>query len=111
MAAGGLHPVVQELADRYPRCRTTKDKMVAIDGLIHRFHHELENRWRNASGWNLIEGKEEEVVGFLREPTGTTRLPRSSPTVIGYLEGLDVQGEQTRSPECGNWRAVLTRQP
>ena len=69
MAAGGLHPTIEAYHTRYPRLRTTREKMVQIDALIHRFHHELEKRWGPLFGWNLIEGTGKEIQAFLNDLT------------------------------------------
>jgi hypothetical protein len=60
--------VVQFIAD-WERARTYKQKMLAIDGVIHRWHHETKLAERGAVGRpvgvNLIEGSRKQVIAFL----------------------------------------------
>ncbi len=60
--------VVQFIND-WERARTYKQKMLAIDGVIHRWHHETKLAERGAVGRpvgvNLIEGSRKQVIAFL----------------------------------------------
>ena len=60
--------VVQFIAD-WERARTYKQKMLAIDGVIHRWHHETKLAEKGAVGRpvgvNLIEGSRKQVIAFL----------------------------------------------
>ena len=50
----------------YPRARTTKERMVCIDQLIHSFHISLRTgRAGRSFANNLIEGSHDQVVEFL----------------------------------------------
>lgn len=50
----------------YPRARTTEERMVCIDQLIHSFHISLQTGKLNRSfANNLIEGSHDQVVEFL----------------------------------------------
>ncbi len=80
----------------YPTARTPKDKILAIDRLIHEFHHWLSNDVvlpTRSAAVNLIEGKLTDVVRFLDELT--------------YGEGLPEEVETRRD----EWRSTLDRQP
>ena len=60
--------VVQFITD-WERARTYKEKMLAIDGVIHRWHHETKLAEKGALGRpvgvNLIEGSRKQVIAFL----------------------------------------------
>jgi len=60
--------VVQFISD-WERARTAKKKMLAIDGVIHRWHHETKLAEKGAVGRpvgvNLIEGSRKQVIAFL----------------------------------------------
>lgn len=60
--------VVQFIAD-WERARSYAQKMLAIDGVIHRWHHETKLAERGAVGRpvgvNLIEGSRKQVIAFL----------------------------------------------
>jgi ribosomal protein L37AE/L43A len=100
MAAGTLHPVIESFVKAYPTCTSDREKMVAIDQILHRFHHELEGRTGNAFAWNLIEGSETEVIAFLRELTyGDKSAPATVANRDRYLSLLDeteAQNEEHR---------------
>ncbi len=64
--ADKLVPLIQRFVDRYPSCRSTREKMLAVDRLIHEFHWDWQTNLPNRSvGNNLIEGSHREVVQFL----------------------------------------------
>jgi hypothetical protein len=60
--------VVQFIAE-WERARTYRQKMLAIDGVIHRWHHETKLAEKGAVGRpvgvNLIEGSRKQVIAFL----------------------------------------------
>jgi len=56
---------LNEFVRRFPQCRSYSDKLIAIDRLIHTFHHQL-RKWPTAPiAKNLIEGNVQEVVELL----------------------------------------------
>lgn len=56
----------QHYIDTFPRAKEPAEKMLAIDGLIHGFHHFLHSgRTRRPVGINLIDGHLEFVIDFL----------------------------------------------
>jgi hypothetical protein len=60
-----MHPTETYLHD-YPRARTTQERMVCIDQLIHAFHIGLQSSRLNRSfANNLIEGSHDQVVELL----------------------------------------------
>ena len=64
--AGGTS-LVEEYIHRWERARTAREKMLAIDWVIHRWHHET-NEDRSLGrpfAVNLIEGSREQVLAFL----------------------------------------------
>jgi hypothetical protein len=59
-------PAFQAYIDKYPRARTTQERMVCIDQLIHAFHWDLKQNLPNRSAANnLIEGSHEQVLALL----------------------------------------------
>ena len=57
----------------YPRARTTQERMVCIDQLIHSFHISLRTGKATRSfANNLIEGSHDQVVEFLDQLSGIT---------------------------------------
>ena len=56
----------------YPHARTTKEKMVCIDQLIHSFHISLQDSRLNRSfANNLIEGSHDQVIELLDRLSAT----------------------------------------
>jgi predicted RNA-binding Zn-ribbon protein involved in translation (DUF1610 family) len=67
----------QDYIDRYPAARTTQEKMLLIDILIHSWHWNIIcSTDTRAAGINLIEGSYHEVIDFL---DGLSYGPRSTP--------------------------------
>jgi hypothetical protein len=68
---GKAGPIFEEYADRYPAARAYRDKILAIDRLIHGFHWDLQvNKPNRAAANNLIEGNHDQVVAFLDALSG-----------------------------------------
>jgi hypothetical protein len=76
--AGGAVDVFQHYVDAYPRARTPREKMLAIDRLIHEFHYSLKNHPDQPTrpvAVNLIQGKLSDVEAFLDELTYGEAVP------------------------------------
>ena len=57
--------------DEYPKCKTSNEKIIMIDTLIHSFYYEAETGTINrANGNHLIEGSLDQVVKLLHELSG-----------------------------------------
>ena len=62
---GRAFPFFAQYVECYPAARSTRERMVLIDQLIHSFHHSLRGSpWRSVAN-NLIEGSHWDVVTFL----------------------------------------------
>ena len=60
-----MQPIETYLGD-YPRARSTQERMVCIDQLIHAFHISLQTgRFNRSIANNLIEGSHDQVLAFL----------------------------------------------
>ena len=70
---GGAVSYFKDFMKSYEQARAPKDKMLAIDRVIHEFHYslrELPDQPCRAAGVNLIDGKLGEVIIFLNELSG-----------------------------------------
>jgi hypothetical protein len=70
--SGGALPAFERFVEHYPRLRDPREKMLAVDRLIHEFHYSFRDRPRMPSrpvGPNLIKGKLDEVIALLDELT------------------------------------------
>lgn len=64
--AGGLEPFVKDYVHRFATTRLPRERMVLIDGLLHRFHWESDGVISGRPGaTSLIEGKMHDVMAFL----------------------------------------------
>jgi len=74
----------QQYLDQFPKAHSPAEKMLAIDALIHGFHHFIRSgRTRRPVGINLIDGHLDFVIDFLdRLSVG----PGSTPGVQQTLE-------------------------
>jgi hypothetical protein len=69
LAAGHAQAAFEEFV-KYPRCRTARTKMLAIDRLIHEFHWELRREGQDArasrtASVNLLAGSTTEILDLL----------------------------------------------
>ena len=53
--------------DPWPEARTARDKMLAIDALIHACHGQFKGEMGRPAACNVIEGTARELVRFLDE--------------------------------------------
>ncbi len=70
--SGGATTAFETFARDYPHARTPREKVLAVDRLIHEFHYSYKDRPDLATrpiGVNLIEGRIPDVVRFLDELT------------------------------------------
>ncbi|HZO91636.1 MAG TPA: hypothetical protein VFB38_25160 [Chthonomonadaceae bacterium] len=61
---GGAVEIFQAFVQRFERARSPREKMLAIDRVIHEFHYYNQAPSR-ATGVNLIEGRLTDVLAFL----------------------------------------------
>jgi hypothetical protein len=64
---GQAYPMFRAFIDRWPAARTSRDKLLAIDWLIHACHGEWQGGMGRPAACNLIEGTATELVRFLNE--------------------------------------------
>jgi hypothetical protein len=64
---GQAYPNFVEFLERWPNARSTRDKMLAIDRLIHSAHVSARFGFCRPAGVNLIEGTMHQVLDFLDE--------------------------------------------
>jgi predicted RNA-binding Zn-ribbon protein involved in translation (DUF1610 family) len=65
---GGATDYFRAFVDTYPRCATPRERMLAIDRLIHEFHYSLRTdpaMPTRPAAVNLIEGRLTDIVPFL----------------------------------------------
>ena len=68
LKGGSALGAFREFVERYPLAPTPRARMLAIDRLLHTFHHQLKASTRPA-GINLIDGTLSEVLDFLQQLT------------------------------------------
>lgn len=64
---GGAIGFFEEYVDGFERARAPRDKMLLIDRLLHRFHHELGERPSRVAAVNVIGGKMHDVAALLED--------------------------------------------
>ncbi|NKB68596.1 MAG: hypothetical protein GKR89_16155 [Candidatus Latescibacteria bacterium] len=74
--AGGMTPFLEEYARKFPVAKTSGEKIILIDTLIHRFHWETStNPGSRPGAVGLIEGKLKDVMPFLEKLTYGDHVP------------------------------------
>jgi transcriptional regulator with XRE-family HTH domain/predicted RNA-binding Zn-ribbon protein involved in translation (DUF1610 family) len=80
LTGGSALPAYHEFITRFRTARTPRARLLAIDSLIHRFHHELKVSTMPAAA-SLIEGSTSDIIDFLDQLSagdGSTRTWRAS---------------------------------
>lgn len=72
---GGAVDVFETYLRTYKSAATSKEKMLAVDWLIHEFHRSLVHPTGRPVGINLIQGKLVDIVEFLDQLTYGDHLP------------------------------------
>ena len=74
LSPGRMEPFVSGFVRAYSATKTTGEKIVLIDTLIHRFHGEMESG-NKPGAYNLIEGEMTDVAAFLDRLTYGDNMP------------------------------------
>ncbi len=96
---GTGYGVFLEFLERWPKARTPRDKLLAIDWLVHACHGSADDIGRPAAT-NLIEGTATQIVSFLDE---LAYGEQSSP---GMRESREEWKQTAEKSSWTGWRAV-----
>jgi hypothetical protein len=89
--AGGLEPFVKDFVHRFPASHSSRERLVLIDSLIHRFHWESAGTDDGRPGaTSLIEGTMQDIMAFLDR--------------LSYGDGIPPEIERTREEWRRKWR-------
>jgi hypothetical protein len=67
LTGGGAYEMFRGFIDEWPSARTSAEKMLAIDRLIHGCHGQFKGQMGRPAACNLIEGTMMELVALLEE--------------------------------------------
>lgn len=73
--AGGMKPFLEEFVHKFPKAKTSGEKMVLIDTLIHKYHWETSSGGGKSGAGGLIEGKIKDIMPFLDKLSYGDHLP------------------------------------
>jgi hypothetical protein len=94
LRAGGAMPAYRAFLAAYEVARTTRDKLLLVDRLIHAFHWEAREAPTRPVGTSLIEGSLEDVVRFLdRLTAGPGSTPGIGETRARWQQQLAQAGQ------------------
>ena len=89
---GGAVEAFRTYVKEFDRAQTPREKLLAIDRVIHEFHYSLQDQKENPhrpAGVNLIEGQAKDVVAFLDRITyGDNSTPETHETLAKWRTGL-----------------------
>lgn len=106
---GQAYPMFRAFIDRWPQSRTPRDKMLAIDALIHACHGQFEGAMGRPAACNLIEGTMDELIEFLDELAyGDLSTPGVGEVRARWRAGIE-SAPRLRSREYSKRLGVLTR--
>lgn len=90
---GGAGDAFKAFVQGWPAARTPAQKMLAVDQLIHAFHYSVQHMPdlpSRPAALNLINGKLEDVIGFLDDlSSGPRTTPGLESTREGWQQALD----------------------
>lgn len=88
---GGAYGMFRGFIDRWPAAKTPRDKMLAIDALIHACHGQFKGAMGRPAACNLIEGSAFELIAFLNElaygDASTNGLTETRDSFLAAQEG------------------------
>ena len=90
-----------EFLERWPRARTPRDKLLAIDWMIHACHGSLETGVGRPAATNLIEGTATQLVSFLDE------LAYGEQSTPGMRESREEWKRKAGESSWMGWRAAI----
>ena len=96
--AGGAASFFRDYVEAYPRSRSYQEKVIAIDRLIHAFHHNVSGIPCRAACVNLIQGKLSTVIQFLDELSSgepgsdSTRTRNEWRHIVGAIRDRNASG-------------------
>jgi hypothetical protein len=65
--------------DEYPLCKTARDKMLAIDRLMHYLHEDIEDeRSVTPAAMNLVQGKRNDIREFIESLAYSGKMPEQN---------------------------------
>ncbi len=95
LVAGGMERFFEKYVNELPSARTPQEKMVMIDSLIHRCHHEQTHDISRPGAVNLIQGRMRAIIPFLDNLTyGENSAPTILETKSQWNEKVDRIGER-----------------
>ena len=89
---GGAGEFFRAFVANYPHLTTARDKMLAVDRLIHAFHYSLRadpTLPTRPAAVNLIDGRLTDIVPFLDELSGSSNSPALRATRRAWEETMD----------------------
>jgi hypothetical protein len=94
---GRAFPYFMEFRDEFPRCRSPREKMLAIDRLIHAVHESLTKQWTLPAAVNLIQGKRDQIIELLDALASPESMcPERREVRTAYFRKLKESQEPTR---------------
>ena len=83
---GRAYPYFLAYLQQYPACKTARDKMLAIDRLIHYLHEDIdEERSVTPAAMNLVQGKRNEIREFIESLAYSGNMPEQNRTLRNEL--------------------------
>lgn len=95
---GSAYPMFRAFIDQWPAARTPREKMLAIDALIHAVHGQFQGAMGRPAACNLIEGTARELIGLLDE------LAYGAQSTEGIAESRREWDAQVDASRFAHWK-------
>lgn len=100
LVGGKAYPMFTEFLESWPKQRTYRDKLIAIDRLIHALHVDATHGFARPGAVNLIECTMREALSLLHELAyGDLSTPGVTETRTTYQSTLSAMGARRRELE------------
>jgi hypothetical protein len=104
LAACGMEPFFIDYVKKFPKAKKPREKMLLIDGLIHRWHWEQINYIGRPGAANLIEGSVQDIIEFLNRLTYTEK---STPGLLANLQEWRQKPQECAEERFGSSNGVV----
>jgi hypothetical protein len=104
---GRAYPAFLQFMKEFRRASGPREKLLAIDKVVHAVHEALDKVWTVPASVNLIEGKRDEVIALLDDLAhGDAHTPGIRDAWVEYRQKM----EESRGPTDAHIRKVRGRE-
>ncbi|HEX8235507.1 MAG TPA: hypothetical protein VF600_06085 [Abditibacteriaceae bacterium] len=93
---GGALPAIEKFVEGFGGARTSRDKIMLIDALIHAYHQEMKHNPTRPVATQMIEGKNRDVIELLESLAYGEAAPEMKATKAAWDEKTRIANDNSR---------------